>query len=354
MAGDLFGLSAADRDVLLRMIARERANYSANVRSLAPVPREKNIWKPSSPIQWFWLKAPLYPQSDYSPYNDEVWQTTGCAMQWNSETKQWDSVYPETEEIIYSTANMYAMTDMVIPCQKRDDGWEPVAPCPPDNVVLKMRPQTSGDITSTLSGTGVRFEETTKTPSDNEGFLRFQKTYSRFAYPGSSFQRAIDIGTASPSLNFETDGEIEVNYTAVYDITFSAEISCTLLADSPPGRGSVTNTSGASAGTAHTHTYYSVQNGYNLPIKFRPKMWRRPVGGSYAEETALSWIMPEASLNPVGTGSQSMSYFGRIAQLLEEGDTLGMKAFTEQLAEARLEIRYFHLGFHILQPGHAS
>jgi len=87
MAGDLFGLSAADRDVLLRMIARERSNYSANVRNLAPVPREKNIWKPSSPIQWFWLKAPLYPQSDLSPYNDEVWQTTGCAMEWNSQTK---------------------------------------------------------------------------------------------------------------------------------------------------------------------------------------------------------------------------------------------------------------------------
>lgn len=49
MAGDLFGLSAADRDVLLRMIARERANYSANVRNLAPVPREKNAWKPSKP-----------------------------------------------------------------------------------------------------------------------------------------------------------------------------------------------------------------------------------------------------------------------------------------------------------------
>lgn len=48
MAGDLFGLSAADRDVLLRMIARERANYSANVRNLAPVPRERNVWKPAS------------------------------------------------------------------------------------------------------------------------------------------------------------------------------------------------------------------------------------------------------------------------------------------------------------------
>jgi hypothetical protein len=46
---DLYGLSAADRDVLMRMIARERANYSANVRSLAPVPRKKIEWKPSSP-----------------------------------------------------------------------------------------------------------------------------------------------------------------------------------------------------------------------------------------------------------------------------------------------------------------
>jgi len=57
MAGDLFGLSAADRDVLLRMIARERANYSANVRNLAPVPREKNIWKPSATPKVAWLNT---------------------------------------------------------------------------------------------------------------------------------------------------------------------------------------------------------------------------------------------------------------------------------------------------------
>lgn len=57
MAGDLFGLSAADRDVLLRMIARERANYSANVRNLAPVPREKNVWKPSATPKVAWLNT---------------------------------------------------------------------------------------------------------------------------------------------------------------------------------------------------------------------------------------------------------------------------------------------------------
>lgn len=46
---DLYGLSAADRDVLMRMIQRERANYSANVRSLAPVPRKKIEWKNITP-----------------------------------------------------------------------------------------------------------------------------------------------------------------------------------------------------------------------------------------------------------------------------------------------------------------
>lgn len=57
MAGDLFGLSAADRDVLLRMIARERANYPGNVRSLAPVPKKKIEWKPSTTPRVAWLNT---------------------------------------------------------------------------------------------------------------------------------------------------------------------------------------------------------------------------------------------------------------------------------------------------------
>lgn len=47
---DLFGLSPADRDTLMRMIARERANYTADVRSLAPVPRPRVIYTPAAPL----------------------------------------------------------------------------------------------------------------------------------------------------------------------------------------------------------------------------------------------------------------------------------------------------------------
>jgi hypothetical protein len=347
---NLKAFSDADVEVLRRMIARERESYQSVPRNLMPIPRKKIEWKPSESIKWFWLKAPLYPQSDLSPYNDEIWQTTGCPMEWNSETKQWDSVYPETEEIIYSTGNMYAMTDMVIPCQKRDDGWEPVASAPPDNVVLGQIPQLSGDLGSTSNG--VQFEETTTTPVDKSGFLRFKTIADRFAYPGSYFDRCIDMNVASPSLDYETDGEIEVLYTGIYEITFAAQILAErYLFASPAGRTSAINTSNASAGTAHTHTYQSPWNGYNTPVKFRPAMWRRPVAGAYAEQTSAAWYMPEISLNILGTSSQGMGYYGRIVQRLEEGETLGLKAYSDQLSEARCIIRHWTLGFHLLQPG---
>lgn len=345
---NLKAFNDADIDVLRRLIARERESYQSVPRNLMPIPRKKIEWKPSESIKWFWLKAPLYPQSDLSPYNDEIWQTTGCAMEWNSETKQWDSVYPETEEIIYSTGNMYGMTDLVIPCQKRDDGWEPVASAPPDDVVFEDTPQLSGDL-ATATG-GVQFEETTTTPADKSGFLRFDKVTQRFTYPGSHIIKAIDIGNASPSLNYETDGEIEVNYTGIYEITFAAEITAErYLFASPAGRTSTIATGAASAGTAHTHQYQSPWNGYNYPVKFRPAFWRRPVSGSYAEDGGLA--MPEISLNILGTSSQSMGYYGRIVRFLEEGETLGMKAHSDQLSEARCIIRRWTLGFHLLQPG---
>ena len=157
------------------------------------------------------------------------------------------------------------------------------------------------------------------------------------------------MNVASPPLDYETDGEIEVLYTGIYEITFAAQVSALARQHSTPGRASVTNTSNASAGTAHTHTYYSPWNGYHTPIKFRPAMWRRPVGGAYAEQTG--WIMPEISLNVLGTSSQSMSYYGRIVKRLEEGETLGVEALTDDLQEGRLDITWWTLGFHLLQPG---
>lgn len=348
MSDDAYSLTERSIRELRRLLQTQQSEMMSLRRKVARLDGPRTYFKPSE-IKWFWLKAPLYPQSDLSPYNDEIWQTTGCAMEWNSETKQWDSVYPETEEIIYSTGNMYGMTDLVIPCQKRDDGWEPVASAPPDDVVFEDTPQLSGDL-ATATG-GLQFEETTTTPADKSGFLRFDKVTQRFTYPGSHIIKAIDIGNASPSLNFETDGEIEVNYTGIYEITFAAEITAErYLFASPAGRtGLHTNTGPASAGTAHTHTYQSPWNGYNYPVKFRPAFWRRPVSGSYAEDGGLA--MPEISLNILGTSSQSMGYYGRIIRFLEEGETLGMKAHSDQLSEARCIIRRWTLGFHLLQPG---
>lgn len=48
MAKNLNAFSDSDVDILRRVAARERANYSANVRSLAPVPRAKIEWKASA------------------------------------------------------------------------------------------------------------------------------------------------------------------------------------------------------------------------------------------------------------------------------------------------------------------
>ena len=89
MAGDLFGLSAADRDVLLRMIARERSNYSANVRNLAPVPREKNIWKPSTNPKVAWLSTARTSYTYTGGGAEKEVQFTGA---WNASDGEFDTL----------------------------------------------------------------------------------------------------------------------------------------------------------------------------------------------------------------------------------------------------------------------
>lgn len=120
MAGDLFGLSAADRDVLLRMIARERANYSANVRNLAPVPREKNIWKPRD-IRWFKLYEALAEKDKADAYPTE----------WNKEEEWWEA-QEEAEKIVEIHSTAPGVTGKVgdyLPCwlNHKLSRWEVIA-----------------------------------------------------------------------------------------------------------------------------------------------------------------------------------------------------------------------------------
>ena len=99
MAGDLFGLSAADRDVLLRMIARERSNYSANVRNLAPVPREKNIWKPSTNPKVAWLTPARNGYTYTGGGAEKEVQFTGA---WNASDGEFDTLETVTSSGYYT------------------------------------------------------------------------------------------------------------------------------------------------------------------------------------------------------------------------------------------------------------
>lgn len=106
MAGDLYGLSAADRDVLLRMIARERANYSANVRSLAPVPRDKP--RPANrDLKWFVLYADLSENDKAEAY----------LTKWDKDNDKWIKNEDVDRVEIHSTATgVTGLTDQFMPC----------------------------------------------------------------------------------------------------------------------------------------------------------------------------------------------------------------------------------------------
>jgi len=360
MAGDLFGLSAADRDVLLRMIARERSNYSANVRNLAPVPREKNIWKPSDPIVWLWLREPLYPQSDLSPYNDVPWQATACEMTWNNDTKQWDSVFPETEVTVYATTNIYAMVDMVIPCQKRGDGYEPIASAPPDTCYFEARNASSfaadGDLTTLSSpSTGYGFEEASGVTTDKSGFLKWSHTYRRFAYPASYYTTAIEYENAtSPS----TDGTFTVNYTGLYEIDLQVwgEIRTFYSGGGTnPRNKAISRTTGAaSAGTAHTHSYneWNVFDGSDPAPAFQAAVWVKPDGGTYEDYGGLAMPVehfPFASTS--GVLRRNWNYKARKSCILTEGDRVGIQVLSEQLYACQMSLFGGTLVFRPMMPG---
>lgn len=359
MAQNLNAFNDADTEVLRQLIRRERANYSANVRSLAPVPRAKIDWKASTEIKWFLLKEPLYPQSDLSPYNGSVWSAQACETVWNAETKQWDSVYPEKLVTIYSTGNMYGMTDMVIPCQKRDDGWEPVASAPPDACYFEALNMgsfsTSGDLIG-LSPSGYGFQEAAGTVSDKSGFLYYTDSPTRFAYPGSYFQKAIEYeDDSAPS----TNGTFGVYFSGMYEVDLHVwgEIrSYYTGSGSNPRALEVSRTTGAaSAGTAHTHTYneWNYLGGSDPAPAFQAKIWTKPTGGSYAELEAMNVEhFPFASTS--GVLRRNWSYRTRAACKLAEGDRLGVQVLSEDLFACQMRLSGATISFRLIIPGHTT
>jgi hypothetical protein len=363
MAGDLFGLSAADRDVLLRMIARERANYSANVRSLAPIPREKNIWKPGSTLKWFYLQGNAYPQSDLSPYNSSIWSTTGKEMEWDDAEKQWALVDPPVEETIYSTGCIYAMKDRVVPCQKATGGgYEIVTSDPPDACYFEAQNMSSfstqGDLTG-LSPSGYGFEEAAGTNTTKSGFLFLTHTFNRGYDPtGSAYVRAIEYQDATaPS----TNGTFDVNFTGVWeiDIHIWGEIRSyyTGGGSNPRAKATSRTTGAASAGTAHTHTYdeWNYLGGNDPAPALQAVIWTKPSGGSYAEYTGLDMPVehfPFASTS--GVLRRNYSYRVRQACNLTEGDRLGIQLVSAALYACQMRMEGATVSFRLIMPGHAN
>lgn len=357
MSDDAYSLTERSIRELRRLLQTQQSEMMSLRRKVARLDGPRQVYKPSSPIQWFLLKEPLYPQSDLSPYNGSVWSAQACETTWNAETKQWDSVYPERLVTIYSTGNMYGMTDMVIPCQKRDDGWEPVASAPPDACYFEALNMgsfsTSGDLMG-LSPSGYGFQEAAGTVSDKSGFLYYTDSPTRFAYPGSYFQKAIEYeDDSAPS----TNGTFGVYFSGMYEVDLHVwgEIrSYYTGSGSNPRALEVSRTTGAaSAGTAHTHSYneWNYLGGSDPAPAFQAKIWTKPTGGSYAELEAMNVEhFPFASTS--GVLRRNWSYRTRAACKLEEGDRVGVQVLSADLIACQMRLEGATLSFRLIIPGH--
>lgn len=359
---DLFGLSPADRDVLMRMIARERANYTSDVRSLAPVPRPRVIYQPSKPLKWFWLQQPAYPQSDVSPYGNQPWTATAREMYWREETKQWEAVLPYVEETIYSTSTIFAMEDRIVPCQPAPGGgYEIVASDPPDSCYFESRNMgsygTQGDLMG-LSPSGYGFEEAAGVADDKSGFLLCSHSFSRTYNPTGTYTQAIDYADATAP---DTNGTFTVNFAGVWeiDICVWGEISSyyTGVGSNPRHKAVSRTTGAASTGTAHTHSYeeYDYLYGGDPAPGLQAAIWTKPTGGSYAGYTGLAMPLehfPFATTS--GVIRRNYVYRARQACILGDGDRVGIQLLSPELFACQMRMEGATVCFRLIMPGIAQ
>lgn len=349
MAGDLFGLSAADRDVLLRMIARERANYSSNVRNLAPVPREKNIWKPSSPLVWIALTEPLYPAI---PSGTQVNRATGYLCEYDEPNQYWDIIYPYKEVTVEASSfSIAAPVWAVIACQKRGDVYEAVAGAP-------LEESTYAGFDGTRSGHGwtaytstYGLEDTTSTTHVSQsGWLYPTRRTGRF-YNGLYQAEGIELDTSATTP--ATNGNFDCLHSGYYEI--SVEINgytahaWTGTPNDDPRKIQEDTTGPASAGTAHTHTYETYYPGHFEPVAVSARLWRKEGSGAYTDQSATDGkqffrrdlpVQGRASLE-----NGYFNYFSRAYCNFLAGDRIGIEFKAYDLLAARVTVTDTHINF---------
>lgn len=357
MAQNLNAFNDADTEVLRQLIRREKANYSANVRSLAPVPRKKIEWKASATIKWFHLQGNAYANSDYSPYSNAVWQTTGRECEWNDTTKQWDAIFPYVEHTVYSSSGaIAAFRDQVVPCQKTSGGgYEVISSAPPLPVSYSQDNSqwTNGDFEYVSSNPQLRNGSTS--PADKSGWLLFGGVHKTNAYPYGINERPVHYYDATaPS----TNGTFDVNFTAVYEVRLQIRLTKYLYATGTnPRRQLITGTTGAaSAGTAHTHTYqyFDPYTTDDSALHLRAELWRKPSGGSYAKVDSSSWwAFPDDYFSMVDNKTGEV-YNGSMVALLNEGDRIGIKVVSEGMHTAGLTFNDYSVSFWPMTLGFAE
>ncbi len=348
MAGDLFGLSAADRDVLLRMIARERSNYSANVRNLAPVPREKNIWKPSSPLVWIALTEPLYPAI---PSGTQVNRATGYLCEYDEPNQYWDIIYPYKEVTVEASSfSIAAPVWAVIACQKRGDVYEAVAGAPlEESTYAGFDGSRSGHGWTSYFGINGLEDTTSTTVVTKSAWLYPNRRTGRF-YNGLYQAEGIELDTSATTP--ATNGNFDCLHSGYYEISLEVSGFTTVAWTGTPADSSRSiqeyNTGPASAGTAHTHTYERYHPGHYEPVLLQAKLWRKEGSGSYTEQSAGDGkqFLPQSVPIQAITGSGPyFNYNSRAYCNFLAGDRIGIQFVATDFMSARISVVDMHLNF---------
>lgn len=337
---DLYGLSAADRDVLMRMLARERANYSANVRSLAPVPRKKIDWKASG-LSWFTLSEPLYPPLyTGTPVNS----ATGYESQWDETTKRWYPKFPYVEQDIYSTSySIGAPKHAVIACQNNGGRWEAVAGAPIGEVVFIGFDDAGSDWVTVGSGKGLK--ESSDTETEHSAWLGVDSVFGRYITQGYTAEEwDHDASESAP----ETNGNFLCNHAGTWEIYLEMQGFQSALNDGSAPYYRTTpdeNTGAASAGTAHTHDY--VHPAVNLkPSQIAIELWRKDISGGAIYSSGTQFTV-DSIFHSAGT---YWNYNSRTFGTFAEGDRVGLK-LVMSLLEVQHQITQLRIVFRCLDVG---
>lgn len=348
MAGDLFGLSAADRDVLMRMLARERANYGANVRSLAPVPRKKIEWKASSPLVWIALTEPLYPATTSgSPVN----RATGYVCEYDETDQYWDLVFPFQEvEVEASTFSIAAPVWSVIACQKRGTIYEAVAGAPlEESTFTGFIGSKSGHGWTSYTGTYGLEDTTSTTVVTKDAWLAPTRRTARF-YNG--LYQADGISFDNSSTAPSTNGNFDCNHSGFYEISLEVSGYTTVAWTGTPAdssRAIEEHTTGpASAGTAHNHTYERYDPGHYEPVALQAKLWRKEGAGAYTEQgvsDGKQFLPISVPIQAVAGAQPYFNYFSRAYCNFLAGDRIGIQFVARDFMSARITVTDTHINF---------